>query len=442
MIAFVTLLLGLISGVYPIEVKVSGPVAAVELSLDGGAPERIEAPPWVGRVDLGSGLLPHQLVARALDSQGHELSRDIQWLNLPRPPAEVEIVLENDEKGAPRTAQLAWQSVNGVGPTSIALTLDGEPLKVDKKTGRAALPARDLGSLHVLSADLWFPPGVTARRDVAYGGQYGSEVSTELTAVPVRLHSGAALPPPAALAGWFTLNGQPLTAAAVENGPAKVILVRVPTGKEVLDKLIPSSKRKVAASMQSRMPLADEDRVRFLSLGSSPYHGSKVPAELFDMSRELTVKDGGLFWFLTNSRLLKESREGKRRIADAVAVAGLQAAAENDRRAVVLVLDGEAQDVSRYDIATVRRYLESIRVPLFVWSLYGGNDPGTAAWTTGAEKADDISTLLKLERAVARLKAELAGQRIVWLDGRHLPQSVALGAEAKGVELVTAAPPP
>ncbi|HEY0555325.1 MAG TPA: hypothetical protein VGG20_13760, partial [Thermoanaerobaculia bacterium] len=63
MIAFVTLLLGLISGVYPIEVKVSGPVAAVELSLDGGTPERIEAPPWVGRVDLGSGLLPHQLVA-------------------------------------------------------------------------------------------------------------------------------------------------------------------------------------------------------------------------------------------------------------------------------------------------------------------------------------------------------------------------------------------
>jgi hypothetical protein len=439
MIAFVTLLLGLISGVYPIEVKVGGPVAAVELSLDGAAAGRIEAPPWVERVDLGSDLRPHELVARALDPAGNELSRATQWINLPRPPAEVEVVLENDGTGAPKAAQLTWQSVNGVGPTSISLTLDGEPLKVDK-TGKAALPARDLGSLHVLSADLWFPPGITARRDVAYGGQYGSEVSTELTAVPVRVRTGATLPAPAALGGWFTFGGQPLTVAAVENGPAKVILVRVPTGKEVLDKLLPASRRNAAPSLQSRMKLDGEDRVRFLSLGSSPYRDSKVPAELFDMSRELTPKEGGLFWFLTSTRLLKEA--GGQRIADAVAVAGLQAAAENDRRAVVLVLGGEAKDVSRYDVSTVRRYLESIRVPLFVWSLYGPAPPGAAAWTSPAEKADDISTLLKLERAVSRLKAELAGQQIVWLDGRHLPQAVALGAEAKGVELVTAAPPP
>jgi hypothetical protein len=439
MIAFVTLLLGLISGVYPIEVTVGGPVAAVELTLDGAAAGRIVAPPWVGRVDLGSDLRPHELVARALDPQGHELASVTQWINLPRPPAEVEVVLENDDKGAPRAVQLTWQSVNGVRPTSIALTLDGEPLQVDK-TGKAELPPRDLGSLHVLSADLWFPPGITARRDVAYGGQYGSEVSTELTAVPVRVRPGAILPPPAALAGWFTLGGQPLPVAAVENGPAKVILVRVPTGKEVLDKLLPASRRGAAPSLQSRMKLDGEDRVRFLSLGSSPYRSSKVPAELFDMSRELTVKDGGLFWFLTSTRLLKEA--GGQRIADAVAVAGLQAAAGNDRRAVVLVLGGEAQDVSRYDVSTVRRYLESIRVPLFVWSLYGPDPPGAAAWTSPAEKADDISNLFKLERAVSRLKAELAGQQIVWLDGRHLPQSVVLGAEAKGVELVTSAPPP
>ena len=36
MIAFVTLLLGLISGVYPIEVSVSGSVSVVEFTLDGG----------------------------------------------------------------------------------------------------------------------------------------------------------------------------------------------------------------------------------------------------------------------------------------------------------------------------------------------------------------------------------------------------------------------
>lgn len=439
MIAFVTLLLGLISGVYPIEVTVGGPVAAVEFTLDGAEADRVEHPPWVGHIDLGSDLRPHELVARALDLQGGEIAHVTQWINLPRPPAEVDIVLENDEKGAARSVQLTWQSVSGVHPTSINLTLDGEPLKVGR-TGRAALPPRDLKSLHVLSAELWFPPGLTARRDVAYGGEYGSEVSTELTAVPVRVRPGAVLPPPAELAGWFTLGGRPLPVAAVEESPSKIILVRVPTGNEVLDKLISPTRRPTVPALKTKLRLGPDDRVRFLSLGTSPYHSSKVPAELFDMSRELTAKDGGLFWYLTSSRLLKEPKGKKRRIADAVAVAGLQAAAENDRRAVVLVLGGETPDSSHYAPAIVRRYLESIRVPLFLWSLYGPDTPAALAWDESGKIVEDISTLPKLEQAVVRLKAELADQKIVWLDGRHLPQAIGLGAEAKGVELVGTAP--
>jgi hypothetical protein len=434
MIAFVTLLLGLISGVYPIEVTVSGPVLAVEFTLDGAPAGRASGPPWIAQVDLGADLLPRELVACALDSEGHELSRVTQWVNVPRPTAEVAVVLANDEKGTPRSAQLTWQSVNGVRPTSISLTLDGDPVPVDP-TGKAALPARDLGSLHVLSADLWFPPGITARRDVAYGGQYGSEVSTELTAVPVQLRSRKALPPPAGLAGWFTAAGRPLSVAAVEDGPAKVILVRVPSGAEVFDKLVPASRRPEAESMRSWMRLDHDDRVRVLSLDSSSYRGSKVPAELFELSRELTAKDGGLFSYLTGSRLLKGPRQGGERIADAVAVAGLQAADENDRRAVVLVLGNETRDSSRYDVATVRRYLASIRVPLVVWSLYGAKTPAAVAWSGGAEKAEDISSLSRLGAAVDRLKDELADQRIVWLDGRHLPPSIALSSAAAGLQL-------
>jgi hypothetical protein len=439
MITFVTLLLGLISGVYPIEVAVGGPVAAVEFTLDGEAAGRLAGPPWIARVDLGSDLRPHELVARALDAEGREIARATQWLNLPRPPAEVGVVLENDEKGVPRAARLTWQSVNGVNPASIGLTLDGEPLTVDA-AGKAALPPRDLKSLHVLSAELWFPPGVMAHRDVAYGGEYGSEVSTELTAVPVRMRPGATLPSPEGLAGWFTLGGQPLPVAAVEAGTSKVILVRVPTGKEILDKLVTTGRRQTVAAFQYTMRLGPEDRVRFLSLSSSPYKASKVPAELFDLSQELAPREGGLFWYLTQSRLLKEPREQSRRITDAVAVAGLQAAAENDRRAVVLVVGREDKDASHYDPATVRRYLESIRVPLFVWSLYGKDAPAAAAWAAAGQPVEDISILSRLDKAVERLKAELANQTIVWLDGRHLPQAIALGPEARGVELVTVAP--
>lgn len=439
MIAFATLLLGLISGVYPIEVTVSGPVAAVEFTLDGAAVGRIEHPPWIRPVDLGANILPHQLVARALDAEGKEIASATQWINLPRPPAEVQIVLESDGQGVPRTARLTWQSVNGVNPMSIDLTLDSAALPVDA-AGRAALPAKDMSTLHVLSADLWFPPGVTARRDVAYGGKYGTEVATELTAVPVRLRPGAALPQPPGLAGWFSLRGQPLTADAVENGPGKVIVVRVPSGEEISNKLVASNRRQSYLDFRDKMRLGPEDRVRFLSLAGSPYRQSKIPAELFGLSRELTPKEGGVFWLLSGYTYLNPPKAGEQRIADAVAVAGLQAAAENDRRAVVLVLGGHEQDASRYDPAVVRRYLAAVHVPLFVWSLYGAGNSAARAWMESWGKVEDISTLPRLEAAVSRLKAELDSQRIVWLDGRHLPQAIALGAEAKGVEIVSGAP--
>jgi hypothetical protein len=431
MIAFVTLLLGLITGVYPIEVTVSGPVAAVEFTLDGAPAGRVEQAPWMARIDLGRDLRPRELVARALDADGKEIARTTQWLNLPRPAAEVGIVLEPGEGGAPKAALLTWHTVSGVKPASVQLTLDDEPLVVDPK-GRAELPPRDLKTLHVLTAELWFPPGVTARKDVVYGGEYGSEISTELTAVPVRVSPGAALPEPGGLDGWFSAGGQPVGVAAVEDGPGKVVVVRVPTGTEIEDKLIPRSRRAaVAPVFRRRMLLGKDDRVRFLSLSSSPFKSSKIPANLFNLSSELTVNDGGMYWFLTNTRLI-ESRTPERRIADAVAVAGLQATAENHRRAVVLVLGGDlVRDVSTYEPATVRAYLQSIRVPLFVWSLYGPSAAAAKAWG----KTEDISNPAKLEKAVAKLKAELDSQKIVWIEGRHLPQAVTLAPVAQGVEL-------
>jgi len=430
MIAFVTLLLGLISGVYPIEVTVGGPVAAVEYQLDGAPVAHLAGPPWIARVDLGSELRPRQLTVRALGADGQEIARASQWLNLPRPPAEVEIVLEKGAEGAPRAAQLSWQSVNGVKPASLGLTLDGGPLKVDGN-GRALLPAANLKVLHVLTAELWFPPGLLARKDVAFGGEYGSEVSTELTAVPVRLRAGAALPAPEGLQGWFTAAGQPVSAVAVEDGPGKVIVVRVPGSQEVLHELVPRLRRPTLPALRPKMQLGEDDRIRFLSLSSNRFRGSKVPSELFDMSKQLTGADGGLFWLLTNSRLLKEVRGPALRIADAVAVAGLQATADNRRRAVVLVLGSKVRDSSHHSPEEVRRYLESVHVPLFVWYLYGSSTPAAHDWGGG----EDVSTVEKMELAVDHLRTVLDSQRIVWLEGRHLPQSIALTPAARGVEL-------
>jgi hypothetical protein len=426
MIAFVTLLLGLISGNYPIEVTVSGPVAAVDFSLDGTPAGRLDHAPWIAKINLGTDLRPHELVARALDAEGKEIARAAQWLNLPRPPAEVEIVLESGEGGVPRAAALTWQAVNGVKPSSIGLTLDGQPLAVDSN-GRAALPSRDLKTLHVLTAELWFPLGVVARKDVVFGGEYGSEVSTELTAVPVRFH-GEIAPTPQELQGRFVAQGRPVPVAAVEDGPGKVVVVRVPTATELVERLIPQSRHafSLLPSFRQELPLGDDDGVLFLSLKNPIAVSSRVPSELFAMTREYTRKDGGMFWFLSDTRLPPDSRKEGLRITDALAVAGLQAAVDNHRRAVVLVLGNDIKDISHYDPASVRAYLDSIRVPLFVWSLYGANAPATKGWGT----AEDISTLPKLRKAVDKLRAELESQKIVWIEGRYLPQDVAVMPQA------------
>ena len=110
MIAFVTLLLGLISGVYPIEVKVGGPVAAVEFTLDGEPAGRLTRPPLERRASTWGRTSARTSWSPAPSTrEGSEIARASQWLNLPRPPAEVEIVLESNGKGVPeaRAAHLA-----------------------------------------------------------------------------------------------------------------------------------------------------------------------------------------------------------------------------------------------------------------------------------------------------------------------------------------------
>ncbi len=441
MIAFVTLLLGLISGSYPIEVKVGGPVVAVEYTLDGAAAGRITSPPWSAWVNFGPDLRPHELVARALDARGTEIARRSQWINLPRPPAEVEIVLERNGEGVPVRAQLTWQVVNGVKPLSISLTLDGQPLKVDD-AGRAVLPVRNLKSLHILTAELWFPPGVTAYRDISYGGDYGSDVSTELTAVPVRLAPGSSLPPLDQLGGWFTAGGERVSAAAVEGGPAKITAVCLPTSTEILDRLTPGRKQAPAVltlgstplGSAAGMKLAPGDHLQYLSLSSIPFHAGRIPTDLFQISMPVDA-EGGMFQLLTRKRLISRAAAKRPlRIADAVAVAGLQATAENHRRAVLLILGREVKDTSRYDPAAVRRYLAAVHVPLVVWSLYGPDTALARAWGP----VEDVSSLARMKEAVARLRGELDRQQIVWLDGRHLPQDIALtpAATAAGLGLV------
>jgi len=450
MIAFVTLLLGLISGSYPIEVAVSGPVARVELLLDGKVVRGISAPPWRTEVPFGSSLEPHQLVARALDAKGEVLASAAQRINLPRPAAEVEIVLEADPAGKPAAARLSWQSVDNTPPEAIEVTFDGKPLVLDSQR-RAALPRYDLNKVHVLAAEVEFARGVAGRREVVFGGEYGSSVSTELTAILVRAAKRSSDLSPGSLQGRFVASGQPLDVAAIERGPGNVIVLNVPGpqplgqlwlpfGQGLQEKAAPRAEEVMGSSLaggqrstQAGLILGSDVGVRLLSPYARGFHGPGVASDLFPVSPDLNGLEGGLLRLLAQSGLSTLARgDGPTRIADAVAVAGLRAASENRRRAVVLILGEKETDASRYSVATVRRYLEAIRVPLYVWNPFGSRNPAAKAWA-GAE---DVSTLPRLHQAFGRLKADLESQRIVWVEGQYLPQAVKLAPKAGGVELV------
>src|SRR6185369_2359572 len=185
MIAFASLFLGLVVGVLPVTVLVERPVAAVRYELDGKAVGRVERAPWTLPLDFGADLAPHELVAHALDAGGKEIGLARQFVNLPRPPAEVEVVLERDAKGRAYGARFSGQSLLGSRPVRVMASFDGSLLAADE-SNRVALPAYDDSARHVLSVELEFSPTIKSRTDIVFGGAEIGVVRSELTAVVVR----------------------------------------------------------------------------------------------------------------------------------------------------------------------------------------------------------------------------------------------------------------
>jgi hypothetical protein len=288
---------------------------------------------------------------------------------------------------------------------------------------------------------------------VVFGGRYGDQVATELTSVPVRLRPGQAMPTPERMQGWFLSGGRPLSVVAVDEPPAQLLVVRDLGVHGALEHLVQGGTRlrtPLSFRDQQRAPetsqttrndpefrrfhltLGKEDTVRFIWPIARTITGGALPVELFPPSRDFDARDGGLLWFLARFVPLVDEPSAQR-LADAVAVAGLQTLSANRRRAVLLVLSANPTDASSSDPAMVRRYFEAIRVPLAVWTLGNPAAPMATAWG-GAE---NVSSLGRMRKAFSRLERDLASQRIVWIDGRYLPQSIGLSAEAGAVfELV------
>lgn len=405
-------------------------MAAVAFELDGRPIGRVSQPPWTAEVDFGRDLVPHELAARAFDAEEREIARARQWLNLPRPPAEAKILLERDAGGRARGAHISWQSLTGEAPAKIEVSFDGRalPLRADR---RVEIPVYAPETSHILTVELEFGNGMASRDDLAIGGGTGAEAQTELTGVPVRLANKATLPPIDVLEELFRGPSGPLRVAAAEEGGAHIWIVRDDNASETQSSL---NGGRVPRRMRGLVPdllLEKGDAVRFLWPRARGFPGAAVPAALFPSSSEFSASRGKSLTFLLGAISNPEPSGLFPMYADAVAVAGLNAYSSFGRRAVVLVLPGSSPDASHYSPGIVRRYLESIRVPLFVWSLEPV-PPSRSPW--GLVEA--VGTAGGLRAAGDRLRESLERQRIVWVEGRYLPQQVSLSEAAPGLALL------
>ncbi|MCM2270640.1 MAG: hypothetical protein NDJ75_11105, partial [Thermoanaerobaculia bacterium] len=423
MIAFATLLLGLVAGEVRIDLLVTPPARSIELFVDGRACGRRAAPPWTLRCDLGSELRPRRLVAVAYDGDGAELARAEQRLNIDRPEAELVLLAERRDDGGVDLL-VAAASAAAQTPRSVVAEVDGAPVAV-ADPARIRLPPLDLAAPHLVRVEATWSERVRAAADAVLGGEFGSELTTQLTAVPIRV-AGRGTPAAASLAAAFERDGRALRLAAVERGAGELWVVAHPDQFDRLSRL--TSRRNLPSAVggldwRSVGSLAPDDRIRIVwPWPERREHAGRVH-ELFLPSPAISARDGGLPWVLSRARL-PPLGDGPPRLASAAAVAAMSLAGLERRRAVLVLLDGTAPAADGLDPAHLRRYLAALRVPLHVWRLRRWRDAGPDPWAPAAL----VDTASRFSVAVEALADDLESQRIVWLEGAHLPAELEIAA--------------
>lgn len=425
-IAFVTLFLGLTLGQRTLELTVKGPAHHVEIRVDDRVAGVIAQEPWRVTINFGSHLLPHRLAAIAMDAEGHELARAEQTVNMPRPPAEAQIVLDRDATGKPSTAQILWQSLDADKPKEVSLTLDGRQIALDAGL-RADIAGTDATRPHIMRARAVSPQGVVAESEIAFGGGLETQSGSQLTAIPIRVSPPDATLTPSSLGGWLTIGDEAMRVVAVEEMPGDVIIVRHPMNTEALTRLEPGLR-------MARSPMRLDETGRNAIRHPKPQARyvwptpsrtpTTTPTDLMPYTYPFEFSTADDFKVIV-SRVSYEATTTRMRYADAVAVAGIRAAAARRPRAVVLVLGGFARDESLMTSEQVREYLRAIAVPLFVWTL--GSPDAASGWGD----VIDISSRNGFTRAFNALRDNLQSQRIVWVDGEHLPAEVTVSSAGK-----------
>ena len=407
---FVSVFLGIVSGIQGIVLQADPDIKSIRLTLSGKQLALLTKPPWQAEVDFGKEMVPRDLTAIGFDANGNEIARTTQVLNVPRPTADVQIIRESDG------LRLTYSNIQYSPPRKTTVTFDTTKLKVGSDL-KVALPADvDWSRPHIVQAEMRFDDGVIARREaVLESTRFSDTAETELTPIAITETSATH---PATFDGCFTIDGEPVRTSAVEKETARVIFVQDPDPRTTVQALDPLHR---ATSVFGRSEVArwahlDDATLQALLWPVAKQFvdpTSRASSRLFEHSQDMKQPKGGLIGLLTTHWSSVDS-DLPREYADAVAVAGIRSAG-GTRRAVVLIYN-DRPDYSRADAGAVRRYLAALGVPFFVWSPTAVTLEASTRWG----EIEDISTVDHLRTAAAKLQATLAAQRIAWVHADPL----------------------
>ncbi|MCU0292096.1 MAG: hypothetical protein MUF10_08925 [Thermoanaerobaculaceae bacterium] len=428
-LGFASLFLGLVVGRQPVELLVAPPVATVEVQLDGRVVGSVQQAPWRLEVELGAALLPHRMEAVGRDAAGREVARVVQRVNLPRPYAEVDVALRREPDGRVSGAALSWRKNDLMVPLKILADLDGEPVP----TGVAhdlTWPPSDPRAVHLLRVVLEFADGVTASREVVFGLDVAAEAESSLTGVAVQYLRAGGEPDLAALQDRVLVRGEPGRVVAVEKGSVRVAVVIDPRVREVFAHVVYWAVKR--RSVQADGLMSGHDTL--VSVGTEPAV-QVLPGGLQNAVFPVRSLPGCRIDELVRSLHLwrgEVDRGDGLLLPEAAAVAGLSAMATNQRRAVVVVTGEEGLRDNPESVLRTREFLSAIGVPLLVWTPVPRKlRPASCPWG----EVVDVRTYGDLYDADNALQKLLRRQRIVWVEGDHLPQDLALAPGLVDVRL-------
>ncbi|MFV2073232.1 MAG: hypothetical protein ACC742_11360 [Thermoanaerobaculales bacterium] len=394
---------GLVAGELEIEVSLGGGGQRAELYLDGDPACTLTAADPRCMVDLGEELHVHLLELVGQDGGGRVTERVSRWLNQPGREADLAIQLAARPVGDTCGGRLRWSDHDGQNPVLLEVEAAGQRWEVTGEGSTFSYPCPVQGRTRVLGASAIFPDGRRAEAAVLVDDS-GRPVEPAPTAVALEAKSG-----------------EPDPCMAVEAEGEGWVLRAEREGLEVVFVLDPGADYRALASLERRAgkdarsswddagaAFRDADSLWFVA----PDDGLR---RIDGFAESISNWLGVLF------QLGPAGPASRPRLADAVATAGLMAAAGPRRRAVVLILGSEDRgDGSRFRPEQARSHLAEVGVPLVVLRSGGGRDGRDDGWPEGME----VSGIASLADAFASVRARLGQQCVEWFPSAMHPNQI------------------